>query len=44
VLRVDLAPRRETKETLMETLGTIAVVIGLWFVLQFVLKKAGVPT
>jgi len=28
----------------METIGTILLVIGIWLVLQFILRKAGVPT
>ena len=28
----------------METVGTILLVIGIWLALQFILRKAGVPT
>jgi len=28
----------------METVGTIVLVIGIWLVLQFILRKAGLPT
>jgi len=28
----------------METIGTVLLVIGIWLVLQFILRKAGVPT
>jgi hypothetical protein len=28
----------------METIGTILLVIGIWVALQFVLRKAGLPT
>jgi len=28
----------------METIGTIVLVIGIWLVLQFILRKAGLPT
>jgi len=28
----------------METIGTILLVIGIWLVLQFILRKAGLPT
>jgi hypothetical protein len=28
----------------MEGLGTILLIIGIWLVLQFIMRKAGVPT
>jgi hypothetical protein len=28
----------------METIGTILLVIGIWVALQFILRKAGLPT
>jgi len=28
----------------METIGTILLVIGIWLVLQFIMRKAGLPT
>jgi len=28
----------------METIGSILLVIGIWLVLQFIMRKAGLPT
>jgi len=28
----------------METIGTILLVIAIWIVLQFIMRKAGLPT
>jgi len=28
----------------MEAIGTILLIIGIWLVLQFIMRKAGVPT
>jgi hypothetical protein len=28
----------------METIGAILLVIGIWLVLQFIMRKAGLPT
>jgi hypothetical protein len=28
----------------MEGIGTILLVIGIWLVLQFIMRKAGLPT
>ena len=34
--------RRE--ESIVETIGTIVLIIGIWLVLQFIMRKAGLPT
>jgi len=28
----------------METIGTIVLIVGIWLVLQFIMRKAGLPT
>jgi len=28
----------------METVGTIVLIVGIWLVLQFIMRKAGLPT
>jgi len=28
----------------MEVLGSVLLVIGIWLVLQFIMRKAGLPT
>jgi len=28
----------------VETIGTILLVVGIWLVLQFIMRKAGLPT
>ena len=32
------------KERIMEAIGTIVLIIGIWLVLQFIMRKAGLPT
>jgi hypothetical protein len=32
------------RRNIVESLGTILLVIGIWLVLQFILRKAGLPT
>jgi uncharacterized membrane protein YkgB len=34
--------RRE--EGIVEAIGTIVLIIGIWLVLQFIMRKAGLPT
>jgi hypothetical protein len=34
----------QERRNAMESLGTILLVIGIWLVLQFILRKAGLPT
>jgi len=29
---------------MMESIGTILLVVGVWLVLQFIMRKAGLPT
>jgi len=28
----------------VETIGTIVLIIGIWLALQFIMRKAGLPT
>jgi len=28
----------------VDTIGTILLVVGIWLVLQFIMRKAGLPT
>ncbi len=28
----------------LSNIGTVAIVVGIWLVLQFILRKAGLPT
>jgi len=34
----------QERRDLMEGIGTIVLVIAIWLVLQFILRKAGLPT
>jgi hypothetical protein len=32
------------RRNIMEVLGSVLLVIGIWLVLQFIMRKAGLPT
>jgi hypothetical protein len=34
----------EERRRIVEGIGTIVLVIGIWLVLQFIMRKAGLPT